>query len=162
MPPSTAPSRLEEQLAELDNSFELFLDQAKRYPRTLVQEKPTEIAFSATEIVYHMLDVERLWQTRMQGLCNGSMTHFQQLDPDTVAREAQYNVRRYEPGISELQNARRDTYSLVRSMKPEELERTGFHSRYGEMNTFAILAKMAEHDRTHTAQLERTLRQVGN
>lgn len=138
----------------------MFLGAATRYPRDLIRLKPTDIAFSATEVVYHMLDVERLWQRRMRGLLEGTMKTFQQMDPDKEAREQGYNEKPYEDGISEWKRAREETHALVRGMKPDELLLAGIHSRYGEMNTFDILAKMEEHDRTHAAQLERTLGQV--
>lgn len=157
---NTTDPQLEERMAALNKSFELFVSTAEHYPRELVHEKPTEIAFSATEIVYHMLDVERLWQRRIQGLLNGTMKTFQQMDPDKEARDGFYNQRNYEHGIAELQRARNETLVLVGGLNTEELKLTGTHSKYGPMNTFAILAKMEEHDRTHTAQLDRTLRQI--
>lgn len=133
-----------------------------RYPRELVTQKPTEIAFSATEVVYHMLDVERLWQRRIHGLLDGTMKTFQQMDPDKEAREQRYNEKPYEGGIEKLKRAREETHALVRGMKPDELLLAGMHSTYGEMNTFDILAKLEEHDHTHAAQLERTLAQVSH
>jgi uncharacterized damage-inducible protein DinB len=152
--------RVEENLEALGESFNVFLDAAMRYPRELVTRKPTEIAFSATEVVYHMLDVERLWQRRIHGLLNGTMRKFQQMNPDKEAREARYNGKPYEEGISELKQARAETYILIRGMEHDALMLAGTHSTYGEMNTFDILAKMEEHDRIHTAQLERTIAQI--
>ncbi len=157
---NTPESRLEDQITALGESFALFANTAQAYPRELVRLKPNEIAFSAAEIVYHMLDVERLWQRRIRGVRAGSMTTFQQMDPDKEARERQYNEKSYENGVSELNNARGETYALVRSMTLDELLLAGNHTRYGEMNTYAILAKMEEHDRTHSAQLDRTLQLV--
>ena len=151
---------LEEMMAALDKSLAVFVRTAETYPRDLVRIKPSEIAFSATEIVYHMLDVERLWQRRIQGLQHGTMKIFQQMDPDKEARDGRYNEKEYDNGIVELRHARSETYRLVSGMSPEDLMIIGTHSKYGPMNTFAVLAKMEDHDRTHTAQMERTLRQV--
>jgi hypothetical protein len=148
--------RPEKHLEALDKSFEVFQTAASNYPRALVREKPFEKAFSATEIVYHMLDVERLWQQRIHGLLDRTMTHFEQMNPDKEAIEQRYNERSYEGGIAELANARIETHDRIRSMKPNEFERSGIHSKYGEMNTFKILEIMEGHDRTHAAQLERT------
>ncbi|MFI5201718.1 MAG: DinB family protein [Candidatus Kapaibacterium sp.] len=161
-PPTSKPTilRIEENLEALGKNFHVFLNAATHYPRDLIRVKPTEIAFSATEVVYHMLDVERLWQRRIRGLLDGTMTKFQQMDPDKEARDQRYNEKPYEDGISELKRAREETHSLVRGMKSDELLLAGIHSRYGEMNTFDILAKMKEHDRTHATQLERTLAQI--
>lgn len=150
----------DELLAALDKSFQIFLETAHRYPRESVREKPSLTAFSATEIVYHMLDVERLWQARIRGLIDGSMRHFQQMDPDAVAAERRYNEKDYEAGIADLRTARTETEELVRSMKPSDWRLVGTHSKYGDMDAVAILTTMENHDRTHAAQLERTLRQI--
>src|ERR1017187_670568 len=144
----------EDHLAALDSSLKVFLDAAEKYPRDAVGTKPSPKAFSATEIVYHMLDVEHLWQNRMRGLVDQTMTHFQQMDPDKVAIESKYNEKPYDKGILELTRAREETHKIVRSMMPRELELAGMHSKYGEMNTFRILETIAEHDHTHAAQLQ--------
>ncbi len=149
--------RSENLLAALDKSFEVFRTTASNFPRTLIYKKPTEIAFSATEIVYHMVDVERLWQRRIRGLLDGTMKEFLQMNPDTVAIENRYNEKNYEHGIAELAQARKETHGLIQSMKLEAFERAGTHSKYGAMNTYDILETMEHHDRNHAAQLERTL-----
>jgi uncharacterized damage-inducible protein DinB len=154
------PHRPEDHLAALDKSFEVFRNTAANYPRQLVREKPSEKAFSATEIVYHMLDVERLWQRRIHGLLDHTLTHFQQMNPDKEAVEQRYNEQPYEHGISELADARVETHRLIRNMKPREFEIAGIHSKYGAMNTFKILETMKDHDHNHAVQLERTLTQV--
>jgi hypothetical protein len=97
----------------------------------------------------------------MRGLVEHTMTHFQQMDPDKVAIESKYNEKPYDNGIIELKKAREETHKIVRSMMPRELELTGIHSKYGEINTFSILEIIDEHDHTHAAQLQRTLQQVG-
>jgi uncharacterized damage-inducible protein DinB len=150
----------EAHLAALDKSFTVFLNAAEEYPRTLVREKPSEKAFSATEILYHMLDVERLWQKRIRGLLDGTVDQFHQMNPDKVAIDQRYNERDYDPAIPDLTNARKETHALIRTMKPREFELTGIHSKYGEMNTYKILETMTDHDHTHAAQLKRTLFEV--
>jgi uncharacterized damage-inducible protein DinB len=150
----------EDRLAALDSSLKIFLDAVEKYPHEAVRKKPSPKAFSATEIVYHMLDVEHLWQQRMRGLVDRTMTHFQQMDPDKVAIESNYNQKPYDKGILELKKAREETHKIVRSMMPRELELTGIHSKYGELNTLRILEIIEDHDHTHTAQLQRTLSQI--
>jgi uncharacterized damage-inducible protein DinB len=154
------PRRPEEHLAALDKSFHTFLTSVSNYPRELARKKPSAKAFSATEILYHVLDVERLWQRRIRGMLDGTVNTFQQMNPDQEAINGRYNERLYDDGIPELVHARNETHALIRSMKPREFEITGTHSKYGEMNTFKILEILADHDHTHAAQLERTLAQV--
>ena len=107
-----------------------------------------------------MLDVETLWQHRMDGLLNKTMTHFQAMDPDKEATKNKYNEKSYDAGIMLLREAREKTHLLVRNLSDKDLELTGIHSKYGPMNILAILETMKGHDRTHAAQLERTLEAV--
>ncbi|HEY3874843.1 MAG TPA: DinB family protein [Candidatus Kapabacteria bacterium] len=154
--------RPEEILAALNKSFQVFLEEAESYPRELAQSKPSSKAFSATEILYHMLDVERLWQTRIRGLIDGTIIHFQQMNPDALAIERRYNEKEYDRGLTDLRQSRTETHAIIRSLKPRELELTGIHSKYGEMNVVRMLEILEEHDHTHAAQLRRTLSQVGH
>jgi hypothetical protein len=151
-----------EHLAALNKSFEHFVATAHAYPRHLVQVKPNERAFSATEIVYHMHDVERLWQRRIRGLLDRTMTHFLQMDPDKEARDGRYNEKPHHAGLEELSNAREETHELIQSLSARDLELAGMHSRYGEMNVYKILETMEGHDRQHAAQLTRTLKELGH
>ncbi len=160
LPMNEHPHRREDHLAALDKSFDVFLTMASSYPRELVREKPSAKAFSATEILYHVLDVERLWQQRIRGMLDGTITSFHQMNPDQAAIDGHYNERPYDEGIPELIRARTETHELIRSMKPHEFEIAGIHSKYGEMNTYKILETLEGHDRNHAAQLERTLTQV--
>src|SRR5437660_1511604 len=70
-------SRRDDLLEAFNKSIQVFLATAELFPRALVKQRPPyqkdpsikegEIEkrpFTATEIVYHMADVERLWQYR--------------------------------------------------------------------------------------------------
>jgi hypothetical protein len=83
--------------------------------------------------------------------------HFQQIDPDALAKEHHYNEKSFDAGISDWKAAREKTINLVGAMSDEELLLVGIHSRYGEMDTFRILDIMAGHDLQHLRQMERTL-----
>ena len=152
-------------LVAYSKSIQLFLSEAEAFPRVLIKEHPpkkrgAKRPFSACEILYHMLDVERLWQARIQGLIDGTMPIFQQMDPDKEAEEKHYNGKNYERGLRELIHARALTTELILGMSNDQLELTGVHTRFGKIDTIKILEIMEGHDRQHAAQLERTLSQV--
>ena len=130
---------------------------AERFPREYVYKKPDEKAFSANEIIYHLLEVEELWQRRLDQLVHTKDRNFQQIDPDALAKENHYNEKSYEEGITNWNAARNDTIALVEGMTDEQRAIAGIHSRYGEMNTLRILEIMADHDLQHLRQMERTL-----
>jgi uncharacterized damage-inducible protein DinB len=125
--------------------------------------KPDEVEkrpFTASEVVYHMVDVELLWQHRIQGLLSGTMRQFQQMNPDKEALVKRYNSRNYDRGLRELAMSRAETTRIIAAMTTDELLLTGIHSKYGEMNTIKILEIMEGHDRQHATQLDRTLSQI--
>jgi uncharacterized damage-inducible protein DinB len=163
-------SRRDDLLEAFNKSVQVFLATAEMFPRSLVKQrpayqksrslKPGEIEkrpFTATEIVFHMVDVELLWQYRIKGLLSGEFRRFQQMNPDKEALEKRYNSRNYERGLRELAMSRAETTRMIAVLTNDELMRTGLHSKYGEMNTINILETMEAHDRQHAAQLDRTL-----
>jgi hypothetical protein len=162
-------SRRDALLEAFSNSIQLFLVTAEQFPRTRVKVRPSyepqevregefeKRPFTATEIVYHMIDVELLWQSRIHGMLDGTSRYFQQMNPDKEAQEKKYNTRDYERGLRELALSRSETTRLISGMSDAELALTGVHSRFGEMDTIKILETMEAHDRQHAAQLERTL-----
>jgi uncharacterized damage-inducible protein DinB len=138
-------------------SLPIFTQTAHSFPESLRHQKPSPLAFSATEIVYHMLSVEELWQGRMQKLVDGESGDFQALDPNADANEHRFNDRDHESGIHALELRRHETVNFLDGLTSEELLLEGNHSKYGPMSILRILEIMAGHDRNHAAQLERTL-----
>ncbi|MDP4229519.1 MAG: DinB family protein [Bacteroidota bacterium] len=151
---------MKDKLKRLEETIKHVTDFAERFPPGMVTLKPDLIAFSANEIIYHLLEVEELWQRRIKQLLHTSDRHFQQIDPDALAKEHRYNEQSYEEGIAKWKAARKQTIALVSGMTPEQSMLKGIHSRYGEMDTARILDTMADHDMQHLRQMERTLATV--
>jgi uncharacterized damage-inducible protein DinB len=146
----------ENELAALANSNAAFLDAARAFPAERRTLKPSERAFSATEIVYHMLAVEKLWQSRLQRLISGESREFIAMDPDKEAIDDSYNSKDFSEGLEDLLEARRRSLELFRSLLDEQFELTGIHTKYGEMSIDRIMEIMTAHDLQHAKQLERT------
>lgn len=145
------------QLQKLHQTIAKVTAYAEKFPREYIYSKPDAKAFSANEIIYHLLEVEELWQRRLDQLLHTEDHNFQQIDPDALAKENHYNEKSYEEGIANWNAAREDTVAFVDGMTDEQLAINGIHSRYGEMNTFRILEIIADHDLQHLRQMERTL-----
>ncbi len=149
--------RYPEKLSILNRTFNIVKDYAEEFPTELTSEKHNDKAFSANEIIYHLLEVEELWQRRIHQLLHEEKPQFQQINPDVLAIEHHYNERDYFEGIMEWQKSREETLELITSLSDEDISRIGVHSRYGEMNVYRILDIMADHDLQHLRQMERTL-----
>ncbi len=149
-----------EKLSILNRTFSLVKDYAEEYPVELQAEKPDAKAFSATEIVYHLLEVEELWQRRIHQLLHEDRPEFIRIDPDALAKDHHYNERDHFEGIMEWQHSRNDTLELINSLSEEDMLRKGIHSSFGELDVYRILDIMADHDLQHLSQMKRTFSQV--
>lgn len=146
----------ENELAALAQSNADFLEAARNFPVDRRMDKPTPKSFSATEIVYHMLDVEKLWQRRLQRLISGESREFIAMDPDKEAIDNAYNQKDYAEGLEDLLEARRRSLELFRSLADDQFELAGNHTRYGEMSISRVIEVMTAHDLQHAKQLQRT------
>jgi uncharacterized damage-inducible protein DinB len=144
------------ELSALAQSNADFLEAARNFPADRRTDKPSLKAFSATEIVYHMLAVEKLWQSRLQRLISGESREFIAMDPDKEAIDNAYNTKDYSNGLEDLLEARRRSLELFRSMLDDQFELVGMHTKYGEMSVNRIIEIMTAHDLQHAKQLERT------
>ena len=148
--------RIDDLIGRLRDSMQTFAAAAREFPAGHVHAKPDPVAFSATEIVYHLVDVESLWQTRIAAMRGDEQVQFVRYDPDAHARTGNFNVRPYAGGIDEFIAARRHTFDIVRGISEERLGWNALHPKFGEVTVARILEIMREHDAGHTAQLERT------
>jgi len=151
-----------EKISLLKRTQSLVKNFAESIPPGLVKEKPSEIAFSISEIIHHLLEVEELWQRRIHQLLHHENPTFQQINPDELAKTNNYNEQDFHSGIAAWGDAREDTLNLVQELEDKELLRKGIHSRYGEMDVHRILDIIADHDLQHLAQMERTVGQIKN
>ena len=151
---------IEEKLSRLLETGAIVLAAAESFPRGYVHHKPTPIAFSATEIIYHLCDVDRLWQSRIGLLSVDSPVKFTPFDPDREARDKNYNVQPFSKGIQAFTHARELTIEIIRQLPALQLEAQGEHPKFGTLNVERILEIMADHDLGHVAQLARTEKAV--
>ena len=149
-----------DKLHRLQETIKQVRSFAERYPDQLVRVKPDPIAFSANEIIYHLLEVEELWQRRIHQLLHSDNKYFQQIDPDILAKDHKYNEQPYKEGIEDWNSAREETIDLIDAMTEDQRTMIGIHSRYGEVDIFRIIEIMADHDLQHLRQMERTLELV--
>jgi uncharacterized damage-inducible protein DinB len=153
-------SVIELHIERLKETVQEVFAAAQDFPAGYVHHKPDEVAFSATEIIYHLNDVEALWQRRI-GMLRAESVAVVMIDPDKLARDNNYNIQIFSQGIDEFSNARRHTFDVVRGLSPEQLGWTLQHPTFGEMNVEKMLSLMANHDLGHAAQFGRTRAALG-
>ena len=150
-----------EKLSILEKTHRLVEEFVAGMPNEMASVKPSSDAFSVTEIVFHLADVEQLWHDRFAAMqASESAVVFSPMDPPAVAREKRYNEQSLAAGMAEWARLREKTYTVAKSMPEELLHKVAIHPRYGEMIIFRMFDIMANHDLQHLEQMKRTLKQV--
>lgn len=150
-----------EKISILERTHRLVKEFAEGYPSELTNVKPDDVAFSATEIVCHLADVERLWHKRFADIdAQGDGVVFTAMNPDEVAKQNQYNSKTLDAALADWTALREETYGMAKNFSEDVLHRVAIHPRYGEMVIFRMFDIMANHDLQHLEQMKRTLKQV--
>lgn len=119
--------------------------------------RPATGAWSITEIVCHLRDVEEFYLDRVQTILANRDPVLGAFDADRWAVERQYQRCACLPALEVFTSARRKTLSLLDLLSEEEWERGGSHPLRGWMTIRRIVHGWAKHDDEHTDQVRRAL-----
>jgi hypothetical protein len=139
--------------------------------------RPAETAWSPTEIICHLRDVEELFQTRFHtilALDEPSIFVFgaslpdlapwritdradHPLDPDRWAEDRQYRRQDAQEALAAFTRRRGIVLALLRSLSPADWDRGGIHLSRGRLTLREWVASLVGHDENHLAQLRRAL-----
>ena len=118
------------------------------------------------ECVGHIIEAEkRGFGGRIKDLLAGKPLN--SWDQAQVARERKDCERMSQSVFMEFMGLRHDYITMVRALKPADLEKTGVHPKVGELKVRDLLHEWVHHDRNHTRQLlniqqERVYPNMGN
>jgi hypothetical protein len=126
-------------------------------PENVLVRRPAEAAWSATEIVCHLRDIEECYLERVRLILAHDEPLLVVLDPDRWADERQY--RRHDPvrAHAAFSLRRRETLAVLDTLDPEQWERAGRHALRGRLTVRHLVHGWAKHDRGHLDQLSRAL-----
>ena len=122
-----------------------------------VSTRPALDAWSATEILCHLRDIEDSYVGRMRLMLVNDQPALVVLDPDRWARERQYQRNDAREALATFRAARRETLVFLHELTEEQWERSANHPLLGVITVRRIVHSMAKHDQAHLAQLERAL-----
>ena len=164
-------------LARLSLTPEIVATAVRGIDDAHLRRRPAERAWSPTEIVCHLRDVDELFQLRFHMILalddppilvvgataddfapwriGGAVGH--PLDPDRWAEDRQY--RQADTGAAVMAFARRrgELGTLLRGLGPREWDRGGIHLRRGRLPLSEWAAALTRHDDNHLDQLRRAL-----
>jgi len=119
--------------------------------------RPDGKNWAPVEIICHNRDVEEIYLDRFKRVLEREDFKFQTADPDRWADERQYLKNDAFKALSAFRARRKDTIEFLKTLKPEDLERTGVHPRLGRRTLRELIESLAGHDTNHLDQLKRSL-----
>jgi hypothetical protein len=134
-----APARLEETLRSVS-------------PGVLVAKPDGE--WSAQEHAGHLLDLETLWQARVDDFVSDRQTLTAADLTNRKTNDAAHNTRALKEILAEFRTARGHLLNSVEKLPPASFSRTLSHPRLGQpMRLIDHLYFVAEHDDHHLARI---------
>lgn len=146
----TIIERLEGTPIRLEEKLKHRADQVLKY-------KPNN-TWSIQENLGHLIDLELLWQERLDDILNGK-TEMRPADLQNQATHlAHHNQRTIETLLSEFRALRKQTVSRLVSLRDDEVIKSALHPRLKTpMRTTDLFWFVAEHDDHHLARMTELL-----
>jgi len=116
--------------------------------------RPAPGEWSANECLGHVLEAERRgFNGRIRTILAEDRPALEGWDQVGVAIARRDHERAPAELLAEFLPLRADSIDLVRSLRTEDLARTGVHDRVGELTIGALLGEWVHHDRNHVKQM---------
>jgi hypothetical protein len=117
-----------------------------------LHHRPAEGEWSAVEVVCHVADLDTFNRTqRFNAILIEENPELPAYEPDARVADANYQALSANDALDLLKRERDLITTLLETLRPHELARTGLHPRDGE-RTLLQMADLRNHDRTHLAQ----------
>jgi hypothetical protein len=139
------------------SALEAFPEELKRQVHGLdegaLRYRPAADAWSAVEIVGHIMEVEALWAGRFRQILAAEHPVFPAYDRDEVVRQRDYKNK--QPGgiLIAFVEQRAELVAFLRVLRPAQLARTGEHPTRGSISVADGIGILADHDRAHSQQI---------
>jgi hypothetical protein len=131
---------------------------AQALPEALLSRKPAAGEWSALECLQHIIDVERVFQSRLKAFLDG-LESFPAFNPDAEGTPQAEN-RSPQEVAAEFARLRRLSLEEIGRLEPEDFKRTSRHQELGMVSLGEMLNEWPAHDLNHTVQAERALMQL--
>lgn len=133
------PARLEEKFKIIPNAF---------------HKMKVDDTWSIKENAGHLIDLEALWQTRLEDILNGHPSMCPADLNNKKTHEANHNARDAKELFSTFRTSRKITILALEKVKNEELVLTSLHPRLKIPMTIPdLFLFVAEHDDHHLARI---------
>jgi uncharacterized damage-inducible protein DinB len=137
--------------------------------RTLIRDLPEDVLklqgegterWSILEIVCHLRDTEQRAFDRVRQMTMEDRPFLSGYDPDTVARESDYQSQSLDDALDTFERLRREQITFLEQLDSHQWSRTAEHEEAGEITVQSLTAHMAAHDCVHMAQISRRIQET--
>lgn len=141
--------------AVLSTTAERWQRLANEMPAAALTRRPADSEWSAVECMGHMLDVERIFQSRLAAFLAGE--DFPAFDPDTEG--SQRSDADVGALVADFTALRKKGLAVLERVSADDLKRQVRHAELGPVTLEQMLNEWAAHDLSHTVQAEEAIMQ---
>jgi hypothetical protein len=116
--------------------------------------KPIPGKWSTQEVVCHLADYEPIYAERMKRVIALEEPELLKGDPGLFAARLAYQHRDVEEELALIELARKQMARILRTLKPEDFQRKGGHSRDGTLTLEVLLQRITDHIPHHVRFIE--------
>jgi DinB family protein len=125
------------------------------------RRRPAAGGFSFVENVWHLADLERDgFGVRIRRILAETEPALLNFDGERIARERAYQERDVDRGIVCFARSRRQNLEALAGLSPAQWKRAGAQEGVGRVTLDDIPRMMAEHDRSHAAEIASLLAEI--
>jgi hypothetical protein len=110
--------------------------------------------WSTRQVVCHMADFEPVYADRMKRVIAENQPTFFGGDPDVFAAGLAYDLRDVEEELQLIEVVRRQMAKILRTLSPEDFQRTGNHSVDGPITLETLIQRITGHVPHHVQFIE--------
>ena len=123
-------------------------------PPQLYTQRPPTGGWCINEVVGHLIAADRFaFAERITLMLEQEHPIIPAVNVDQIAQKRQDHLRPLADLFDELAVQRQHHAALVRSLRPEQLKRTGHYAKYGDFRVSDFVYEWAYHDYAHVQQI---------
>jgi hypothetical protein len=148
----------DERMARLARTPDQVAAALGRQRPSVLARRPAPEAWSPTEIVCHLRDIEEVFGERVATILANEEPALPEAGPaERWARERQY--ARHDPtlALAHFRRRRGESLEMLVALPPADWQRGGEHPARGRLSIDMLVAHLAWHDDNHLEQLTRAL-----
>lgn len=110
-----------------------------------LRARPVAGKWNTLEVVCHLADFEPIYADRMKRVIALDNPSFPGADHELFLQRLAYSERNIDEELAVIAATRRAMARILRTLRPEDLQRSGVHSEYGPKTLDQLLTTITNH-----------------